>query len=81
MDAADALEEAREIRTAGTGGLPIWQGPCWSRPAGKMSKRPRRHHGPAFKARVAVIVIKGERTPVGLAQQYAAVQLFQPRAC
>ena len=51
------------------------------RAGGKMSKRPRRHHGPAFKARVAVIVIKGERTPAGLAQQYAAVQLSQPRAC
>ena len=35
-----------------------------------MSKRPRRNHSPAFKARVALEAIKGERTLADLAQQY-----------
>ena len=29
-----------------------------------MSRRPRRNHTPAFKARVALAAIKGDRTPV-----------------
>jgi transposase len=33
-----------------------------------MTQRPRRNHSPAFKARVAVTVIKGERTLFDLAQ-------------
>ncbi len=35
-----------------------------------MSKRPRRNHSPAFKARVALEAIKGEKTLSELAQQY-----------
>lgn len=35
-----------------------------------MSKRPRRNHSPAFKARVAVEAIKGEKTLAELAQQF-----------
>ena len=35
-----------------------------------MTRRPRRNHGPAFKAKVAVAAIKGERTLVELAQQF-----------
>jgi len=35
-----------------------------------MSKRPRRNHGPAFKARVALDAIKGEKTLAELAEQY-----------
>ena len=34
-----------------------------------MSKRPRRNHAPAFKAKVALAAIKGEKTLAELAQQ------------
>ena len=35
-----------------------------------MSRRPRRNHAPAFKAKVALEVLKGEQTIVELAQRY-----------
>ena len=35
-----------------------------------MSKRARRNHAPAFKAKVALAAIKGENTPADLAQQF-----------
>ena len=35
-----------------------------------MTKRPRRNHSPAFKAKVAVAAIKGEKTLAELAQQF-----------
>jgi transposase-like protein len=35
-----------------------------------MAKRPRRNHGAAFKAKVALAAIKGERTVIELAEQY-----------
>ena len=35
-----------------------------------MSRRPRRNHTPAFKAKVALAAIKGERTIAQLAEQY-----------
>jgi transposase InsO family protein len=35
-----------------------------------MSRRPRRNHSPAFKAKVALAAIKGERTLAELAQQF-----------
>jgi transposase len=35
-----------------------------------MARRPRRNHSPAFKAKVAVAAIKGERTLSELAQQF-----------
>lgn len=35
-----------------------------------MSRRPRRNHTPAFKAKVELAAIKGERTLAELAQQY-----------
>ena len=35
-----------------------------------MSRRPRRKHSPAFKAKVALAAIKGERTLAQLAQQF-----------
>ena len=34
-----------------------------------MTKRPRRNHSPAFKAKVAIAAIKGEKTLAELAQQ------------
>ena len=35
-----------------------------------MSKRPRRNHTPAFKAKVALAAIKGDRTVVQVAEQF-----------
>jgi transposase len=35
-----------------------------------MSKRPRRKHSPAFKAKVALAAIKGDRTLAQLAEQF-----------
>ena len=35
-----------------------------------MSKRPRRNHSPAFKAKVALAAVKGERTLVQLAEHF-----------
>jgi transposase-like protein len=35
-----------------------------------MSKRARRNHAPAFKAKVALAAIKGEKTRADLAQQF-----------
>ena len=36
----------------------------------QMSKRPRRNHAPAFKAKVALEALKGEQTIVEIAQRY-----------
>jgi transposase len=35
-----------------------------------MSKRPRRNHTPAFKAKVALAALRGEKTLADLAQQF-----------
>src|SRR5947208_4637318 len=35
-----------------------------------MQRRPRRNHTPAFKAKVALAAIKGDRTIVQLAEQF-----------
>ena len=35
-----------------------------------MSRRTRRNHSPAFKAKVALAAIKGEKTLAELAQQF-----------
>ena len=35
-----------------------------------MSRRPRRNHTPAFKAKLALAAIKGDRTLVELAEQF-----------
>jgi len=35
-----------------------------------MSRRPRRNHSPAFKAKVAIAAIKGDRTIAQLAEQF-----------
>ena len=35
-----------------------------------MSRRPRRNHTPAFKAKVAIAAIKGDRTLIQLAEQF-----------
>ena len=36
-----------------------------------MTRRPRRNHSPAFKAKVALAAVKGEKTLAELAQQFA----------
>jgi len=36
----------------------------------KMNRRPRPNHSPAFKAKVALAAVKGEKTLVELAQQF-----------
>jgi len=35
-----------------------------------MSKRPRRNHSPAFKAKVALAALRGEKTLTELAQEF-----------
>jgi len=35
-----------------------------------MTRRPRRNHSPAFKAKVAVAAIEGEKTLIELAQDF-----------
>ena len=35
-----------------------------------MARRPRRNHSPAFKAKVAVTAIKGEKTLIELSQAF-----------
>jgi transposase-like protein len=35
-----------------------------------MSRRPRRNHSPAFKAKVALAALRGERTMAELAEQF-----------
>ena len=35
-----------------------------------MSRRPRRNHSPAFKAKVALAAVRGEKTLADLAQQF-----------
>ena len=35
-----------------------------------MKRRPRRNHTPAFKAKVAIAAIKGDRTIVQIAEQF-----------
>ena len=35
-----------------------------------MSRRPRRNHTPAFKAKVALAAVRGEKTLAELAQQF-----------
>ena len=35
-----------------------------------MSRRPRRNHAPAFKAKVALDALKGDQTIVELSQRY-----------
>ena len=35
-----------------------------------MARRPRENHSPAFKAKVAVAAIKGEKTLIELAQEF-----------
>ena len=44
-----------------------------------MTKRPRRNHSPAFKAKVALAAVKGEKTLAELAQLFDVNQITQWR--
>jgi len=41
-----------------------------------MAKRPRRNHGAALKAKVALEAVKGERTLIELAEQFMGNRIF-----
>ncbi len=43
-----------------------------------MSRRPRRNHSAAFKAKVALAAIKGEKTPAELAEQFRPIEAGKP---
>ena len=43
-----------------------------------MTRRPRRNHSPAFKAKVALAAIRGERTLAELAEQFDVHPIAQP---
>jgi transposase len=61
---------AAEICTGGiSGSSEQWRHDAASKEK-TMARRPRRNHSPAFKAKVAVAAIKGERTMVELAQDF-----------
>ncbi len=40
-----------------------------------MTRRPRRNHSPAFKAKVALAAVKGEKTLAELAAQFDVTQM------
>ena len=44
-----------------------------------MSRRPRRNHTPAFKAKVALAAVKGDRTLAQLAEQLTSTPIRSPR--
>ena len=45
-------------------------GQCGCMTGDEMSRRPRRNHSPAFKAKVALAAVKGEKTLAELAQLF-----------
>ena len=44
-----------------------------------MTRRPRRNHTPAFKAKVALAAVKGDRTLAHLAEQFTSTPIRSPR--
>ena len=44
-----------------------------------MSRRARRNHSPAFKAKVALAAIKGEKTLAELAEQFDCIPIRSRR--
>ena len=44
-----------------------------------MQRRPRRNHTPAFKAKVALAAIKGDRTLAQLAEQFTCIPIRSHR--
>jgi len=43
-----------------------------------MSRRPRRNHSPAFKAKVALAAVKGDRTIAQLAEHFDVAPSDKP---
>lgn len=41
-----------------------------------MTRRPRRNHSPAFKAKVALTALKGEKTLAEMAAQFGVIPPF-----
>jgi transposase-like protein len=46
-----------------------------------MQRRPRRNHTPAFKAKVALAAVKGDRTLAQLAEQFDVHPNQSKRCC
>ena len=46
-----------------------------------LSKKPRRNHAPAFKAKIALEALKGDQTTVALAQRYQVRSTEGSRVC
>ena len=65
-----ATESAAEIRTAGIVGFSAHRRHAAASEEKTMAGRPRRTHGPAFKAKVAVAAIEGEKTMIEPAQEF-----------
>jgi transposase len=61
---------AAEIWTAGISGFSAPQQHDAASEEKTMARRPRRNHSPAFKAKVAVAAIKGEKTMIELSQEF-----------
>lgn len=64
------LEVATENRTSGISGFSAQQQHGAGSAERTMTSRPRRSHGTAFKAKVAVAAIKSERTLIELVQDF-----------
>jgi len=63
-------EEARENCTVWLSGYSARNRRYCRKEEKTMTRRPRRNHSPAFKAKVALAVLKGEQTLAELAQIY-----------
>ena len=68
--AARLTEVAPEILTVGISGFSVQQQHDAASKEKTMARRPRGNHSPAFKAKVAVAAIKGEKTLIELAQDF-----------
>ena len=51
-------------------GVPFFVSPRWLKTGEQMSRRPRRNHTAAFKTKVALAAVKGEKTLSELAEQF-----------
>jgi transposase-like protein len=63
-------ELALKIWTPGSVEFPPDSGQDGCRKEGTMTRQPRRNHTPAFKAKVALAAIKGEKALAELVQQF-----------
>src|ERR1700722_2565191 len=70
-DCGRALRGGRANSDSSISGKSAWERRECRRSGVTMTRRARRMHNPAFKAKVALAAIKGEKTLAELAQQYA----------